>query len=176
MKRHLALVGFMASGKSTIGRKLARELNWGFVDTDSLVTEAHGPIAAVFANEGEAAFRRYEQAAVRRTLDRAHAHVIALGGGALTLAENRELLEERAHRVFIKISPEQVFARVRRSRETRPMLGSTPTLARIKELYEMRLADYSSADLIVDASHRTDSVVIAEIVAWLRTQERDNAR
>ena len=58
MKRHLALVGFMGAGKSTIGRKLARELGCAFFDTDDLIVRAHGAIAAIFSSEGEAAFRR----------------------------------------------------------------------------------------------------------------------
>jgi shikimate kinase len=176
MKRHVALVGFMASGKSTIGRKLARKLGWAFVDTDALVVRAHGPIAAIFANEGEAAFRRYEQAAMRAALDHAEARVIALGGGALTIAENRKLIEDRAYRVFIKLSPEQILARVRRSHEVRPVLGSAPTLARIRELYASRMANYASADLIVEASHRSDGKVIDEIVAWLSERKPGAAR
>jgi shikimate kinase len=167
VKRHIALVGFMASGKSTIGRKLARRLGWLFVDTDVLIVRAHGPIASIFERDGEAAFRRYEQSAIRAVLDRAPAHVIALGGGALTLTENRRMLEAQAHRVFIRISPEQVFARVRRSREMRPMLGAAPTLERIKELYAARMASYATADLIVDASRLSDAGVIERIVSWL---------
>lgn len=175
MKRHVALVGFMASGKTTIGRKLARTLGWLFVDTDTLIVREHGPIRSVFQNEGEAAFRRYERRAVRAALDRSAPHVIALGGGALTQADNRSLLEHRAHRIFIQISPEQVFARVNRSRETRPMLGPAPTLERIKELYGERMADYAAADLLVNATDSTDADVIEQIVMWLK-QRRIVAR
>jgi shikimate kinase len=170
MKRHVALVGFMASGKSTIGRKLARKLGWGFVDTDALVVRAHGPIPVIFAAEGEATFRRYEQAAIGDALATARPCVIALGGGALTVAQNRESLRELAYRVFIKVSPDQVFNRVRRSRELRPVLGRAPTLASIKALYAQRLPDYAAADRIVDASRCGDAVVIEQIVEWLRAQ------
>lgn len=171
MKRHVALVGFMASGKSTIGRKLARRLGWLFVDTDALIVRAHGAIPSIFERESEAAFRRYERSAIRAALARGPRHVVALGGGALTLAENRKLLEERAYRIFIRISAEQAFARVRRSREMRPMLGSEPTLERIKELYAVRMADYATADLVVDASVHGDAAVIERIVAWLDARQ-----
>ncbi len=171
MKRHVALVGFMASGKSTIGRKLARKLGWRFCDTDALVVKGHGPIPAIFASEGEAAFRRYEHEAVRYALAGTEASVVALGGGALTMAENRRLLEDRAYCVFIKVSPEQVLARVRRGREVRPLLGSAPTLARIEELYGSRIAAYERADRVIEASRRTDAQVIGEIIAWLREQK-----
>jgi shikimate kinase len=171
MKHHVALVGFMASGKSTIGRKLARKLGWPFFDTDALIVRAHGPIQAIFETEGEAAFRRYEVAAIAAVLEPAESSVVALGGGALTTAENRRLLRDRAYRVFIKVTPEQAFARVRRSRESRPVLGRTPTLARIKELYALRMPAYESADRVVEASRRTDQNVIDEIVEWLHEKK-----
>jgi shikimate kinase len=170
MKRHVALVGFMASGKSTIGRKLARKLGWAFVDTDALVVRAHGTIAKIFAIEGEAAFRRHERAALAAALESCEPSIVALGGGALTLPENRKLLAERALRVFIKLSPEQILARVRRSREVRPVLGAAPTLATIKEIYAIRMPDYASSDLVVEATRRGDAEVMDEIVTWLRGQ------
>lgn len=167
MKRHVALVGFMASGKSTIGRKLARQLRRPFTDTDALVVADHGPIHTIFANEGEAAFRRYESEAIRAALDREEPSVIALGGGALTVPQNCKLLAERAYRVFIRVPAEQILARVRRSREARPMLGSAPTLETLGALYASRLAEYEGADHVVEAAQCSDATVIAEIVEWL---------
>jgi shikimate kinase len=171
MKRHVALAGFMASGKSTIGRKLARKLSCDFVDTDALVVRAHGPIPAIFGREGEPAFRRYEQAALALALERRPTSVIALGGGTLTVAENRRLLRARAHCIFIRVSPEQIFARVRRGRGVRPVLGATPSLEQINELYAQRMPQYTKADLVVDAAHRSDAQVITEIIEWLRRRD-----
>jgi len=168
MKRHVALAGFMASGKSTIGRKLARRLGWPFRDTDALIVRKHGPIAEIFAREGEAAFRRYESDAIAAAFEDAGPAVVSLGGGALTVASNRTLVREHAHCIFIKVSPEQILARVRRSREPRPVLGARPTLLGIKELYAQRMAEYERAELIVEASRRSDGKVVAEIVQWLR--------
>jgi shikimate kinase len=116
VKRHVALVGFMAAGKSTIGRRLARELGCEFYDTDVLIVRAHGAVAAIFAGEGEATFRRYEREAIAQVLSNGERSVVALGGGALTTPENRALLAEHAHRVFLKASPEQIFARVQKNR------------------------------------------------------------
>jgi len=175
MKRHVALAGFMASGKSTIGRKLARRLRWPFCDTDSLVIRAHGPIAKIFADEGEGTFREYERTALATALERTQSAVIALGGGALTVAANRALLRRNAYCVFIEVSPEQIFARVRRSRGVRPLLGADPTLARIKELYAERMHYYRSADCVIDARRRSDAQVIGEIVEWLRLRKVDAA-
>ncbi|HYL26863.1 MAG TPA: shikimate kinase [Candidatus Nitrosotalea sp.] len=171
MKRHVALVGFMASGKSTIGRKLARKLGRPFVDTDALVVRERGPISAIFASEGEPVFRGYESDAIRTALANPLPSVIALGGGALTEPANVPLLAESAYRVFIKASPEQILSRVRVSREIRPLLGSAPTLAGIKELYQRRLPQYEAADLTVDVSRRSDANAVDEIVEWLRSRQ-----
>lgn len=167
MTRHLALVGFMASGKSTIGRKLARRLGRPFVDTDELVVREHGPIGEIFAQEGEAAFRRYESRAIGEVLANPQASVVALGGGALTIAENCRWLKQRAKCVFIKVAPEQVLARVRRSREIRPMLGEAPTLKQVKELYAQRLSQYAGADLVIEVKRQSDREVVDAIVGWM---------
>jgi shikimate kinase len=172
VKRHVALVGFMASGKSTIGRKLARKLGWDFFDTDALIADKHGPVASIFEREGEAAFRRYEHEAIRAALDNAAPSVVALGGGALTFRANRGLLAAQAYRVFIKVPAEQILGRVRRTREARPLLGDAPTLERIRELYAGRMAQYERADYIVDASDRSDAMVIDQILEWLECKHR----
>ncbi len=168
MKRHVALVGFMASGKTTIGRKLARKLRWPFCDTDALIVQSHGPIAAIFASEGETAFRRYESDAIQAALARDAATVIALGGGALTVPRNRNLIGEHAYRIFLKVPAEQILARVRRSRELRPVLGASPTLESVGALYASRIPEYEKADHVVEAARRSDATVVAEIVEWLR--------
>jgi shikimate kinase len=168
MKRHVALVGFMASGKSTIGRKLARRLGCAFFDTDDLVAHEHGAVADIFYNEGESAFRRYEQAAITRVLQNGDAGIVALGGGALTLEANRRLLKKRAFRIFIKVSPEQVLERVRRTQDIRPLLGPAPSLAKIKDLYAKRMPHYAHADHVVQADVLSSAQVIDDIVEWLR--------
>lgn len=167
MRRHIALVGFMASGKTTVGRKLAKRLGCAFFDTDALVVRAHGTVGMIFATEGESAFRRYEHAAVAGVLEKTETSVIALGGGALTVAANRRLLANRAYRIFLRISPERVLARVRRSRERRPLLGARPTLAKVKDLYDRRMTQYESADYIVETDRRSDREVVDKIVEWL---------
>ncbi len=167
MKRHVALVGFMGTGKSTIGRKLARELGCAFFDTDNLIARTHGAIAEIFAREGEVAFRRYERETIEHVLRTGEAGVVALGGGALTVAENRALLKELADRVFLRSSPEQILRRVRRSRQRRPLLGNRPTLAKIQKLYDERLAHYADADHVVEAERLSDRAVLDDILQWL---------
>lgn len=171
MKRHIALVGFMASGKSTIGKRLARKLGNAFFDVDAEVVREHGSISDVFYNEGEAAFRRYEAAALAAILRDGLPGVIALGGGALTVDENVRILKKHAYRVFIKVSPEQALERLRRSRWVRPLLGPTPSLARIKELYARRMPQYAHADYVVEADHLKPSQIVDALVTWLHKKK-----
>lgn len=171
MKRHIALVGFMASGKSTIGKRLARKLKRAFFDTDELVVREHGAVSDIFYNEGEAAFRRYEHAAIERVLDDGDPGVIALGGGALSDEENVKLLKKRAYRVFVKVSPEQALERMRRSKWVRPMLGPTPSLAKIKDLYAKRMPQYAHADHVVEADHLSTVQIVENVVEWLHKKK-----
>jgi shikimate kinase len=171
MKRHIALVGFMAAGKTTIGKRLARRLKCAFFDTDDLVVNEHGAISDIFYNEGEAAFRRYERAALASVLENGAAGVVALGGGALTSEDNQKLLRKRAYRVFIKVSPEQAQERIRRSRKVRPLLGPTPSLATIRELYSRRMPYYAHADYVVETGDLSTSQIVDSIIAWLHKKK-----
>lgn len=157
----------MAAGKTTVGRKLARELRCSFFDTDDLVAQQHGSVASIFEREGETAFRRYERAALAGVLEQEHAGVIALGGGAVTVPETRALLRDGTYWIFLKISPEQVLARVLSSREIRPLLGPVPSIEKIKELYDRRLPYYAAADHVIEAERLSRREILDEIVAWL---------
>ena len=166
MKRHIALVGFMAAGKSTIGKKLARKLKCAFYDLDREVVNRHGEISEIFYEEGETAFRAYELDALQAIVAGEPPGVIALGGGAVTHEPIATLLKKRAYRVFIKVSPEQILGRIRRSKVVRPLLGPTPSLQRIKELYAARMPSYAHSDLVVEADILTPAQVLDHIVAW----------
>jgi shikimate kinase len=171
MRRHIALVGFMAAGKSTIGKRLARKLRRAFFDIDDLVVREHGAVSDIFYNEGEPAFRRYEKAALAAVLEEGEPGVVALGGGALTMNENQRVLKKRAYRVFIRISPEQVLERLRRSKRVRPLLGPTPSLATIKTIYTKRMPQYAHADYVVDADHLSTSQTVDNIIEWLHKKK-----
>ncbi len=166
MKRHIALVGFMAAGKSTLGKRLARALDVAFYDSDDLVVKEHGQISDIFYGEGEAAFRRYEHAAIAHVIDELPPGILALGGGALSNDETQKLLKKKAYRVFVKVSPEQVLERLRHSQRIRPLIGPTPSLARIRELYTKRMPQYAHADFVVEADALTPKQTIEAIVTW----------
>lgn len=166
MKNHIALTGFMAAGKSTIGKKLARKLGVKFYDIDEIVVSKHGPVSDIFYAQGEAQFRRYEYEAIAEVLEQ-EPGVIALGGGAVTYDESLKLLKKRTYRVFVKVPPEQILGRLRRSKNVRPLIGPTPSLSRIKELYSQRMPRYSHADCVVEAEDMSTAQIVDDVVQWL---------
>ncbi|HEY8321121.1 MAG TPA: shikimate kinase [Candidatus Baltobacteraceae bacterium] len=171
MKKHIALVGFMAAGKSTIAKKLARKLGCAAYDIDDLIVEAHGPVSDIFYSQGEAAFRAYERDAIEHVIEEGAPGIMALGGGAVTNDDTLKLLKKRTYRVFIKVAPEQILGRLRRSPTVRPMIGPTPTLNKIKELYAQRMPRYAHADLVVEADTLSTAQIIEQIVEWIHKKK-----
>jgi len=171
VKQHIALVGFMASGKSTIGKRLARKLKCAFFDTDDIVVAQHGAISDIFYNEGETAFRNYEHDALAHVLSDGEPGIVACGGGALSFEPSAKLLKKKSYRVFVKVTPELVLERLRNSRTVRPMLGPTPALARIKSLYIKRMPQYAHADFVVEADGMSTAQVVNAIVEWLHKKK-----
>lgn len=153
--RRIVLVGFMGSGKTTVGRLLSRELRWGFLDMDRRVEERCGmPIPDIFAREGEPFFREQERqvALEARGLQD---HVIAAGGGAFVEAATREALRQGAVSVWLWVPAETMLARVRLD-GSRPLAASRE---RILRLFAERQPSYRLADCHVDATAGPEEVV-----------------
>jgi len=142
----IALVGFMGAGKSRIGRMLAGRLGVPFVDTDKLITARHGAIAALFAEHGEAGFREIERTVVVDELAAAarSARVVALGGGAVTIAEVREALRHLPHVVWLDAPPQVLFARAQSG--ARPLARDEATF---EALYAQRRPLYGEVSTAV---------------------------
>ena len=165
MHRTIYLVGFMGSGKSTIGRCLAGRLGLPFVDLDDDVEAAAGrTIADIFANDGEAAFRDAEHAALAARAHSMDAVVVALGGGAFTFARNRELLRGAGTSVWLDCSLERALERVAGFAH-RP-LAKDP--AQFRLLFERRIADYALADVRIPVTSDDPEEAAAAIVEALR--------
>jgi 3-dehydroquinate synthetase/shikimate kinase len=134
--KHIALVGFMGAGKSTIGHEVAHAMHRPFLDTDEEFERRHGPIAAFFAERGEAEFRRLEELVVAEALTTPEPAVIALGGGAVLSPVTRDRLQA-AFVVHVEVEVERAWARV---------AGSGRPLARdedeFRELFEARTPSY----------------------------------
>ena len=113
--RHLALVGFMGAGKSTVGARAARFAARPFVDTDAELERLHGPIPALFEERGEPEFRRLEETVVAEALASDERAVLALGGGAVLSERTRALLRRQAFVVHLRVDADAAWSRVRRS-------------------------------------------------------------
>ena len=145
------LAGFMGTGKTEVGRRLARSLGWTFVDTDALVESATGrSVSALFAEEGEPVFRAREREAVAQACI-LNATVVAVGGGALLDPENRRRLLAAGPVVCLRASPRELVRRLGTARD-RPLLNGDGTaseqerLARIESLLARARAGLRAGD------------------------------
>jgi shikimate kinase len=161
----LYLVGFMASGKSTVGRHLAHRMGWSFFDLDSEIEAAEKmTIAEIFAGRGEAEFRRIESEMLHahvRWIEHGRPAVIALGGGAFTVEANRQLLTEHGVTVWLDCPFEVVRRRVAEQQHgpVRPLAQDPEKFA---ALYDARRAHYQLADARVEiASDDPEQTVTA---------------
>lgn len=161
----VVLTGFMGSGKTTAGRLLAERLGWSFCDLDSEVERREGrTVPEIFAESGEAEFRRLESAALASLLGQ-HRMVLALGGGAPEVLGNRLLLEQtpRTEIVYLQAPLETLLERCERAAEAgetaRPLLGEAEArLRRRHPLYD-RLADHKVTTTALDADEVCEAVL-----------------
>ena len=161
----VVLVGPMGSGKTSVGRRVAKRLGVAFIDTDRRVVAEHGRIEDIFATHGEERFRELERAAVRAAL--AEGGVVSLGGGAITDAGTRELLRDHPV-VLLTVSREAVAERIRGS--ARPLLGGDEDpVERWARILEERRDWYAEvATVVFDTSRRPMSRIADEIADWRR--------
>lgn len=163
----IALVGMPGSGKSTVGRQLARQLNLEFVDSDSVVEHRLGmPIRDWFAQHGEEAFRDVEQAVIDELsqLDRV---VLATGGGAVLRPSNRNALHSRCHVFYLRSSPDELFRRLRHDTQ-RPLLQVQDPLAKLRDLYRERDPLYRrTAHFVVEAARPSVQALMGMVLMQL---------
>ena len=153
----------MGSGKTAVGRHLARLLRYGFYDSDADIEAKTGvDIQFIFEKEGESGFRAREKESLER-LTGLEAIVLATGGGAVIDPDNRRVLQERGGVVYLVTSIEQQLERTRHGRH-RPLLNDTDPEKKLTELMEMRAALYAGiADITVSTNGRRVQLVAEEI-------------
>jgi len=165
-KRNIILTGFMATGKSSVGRRLAVRLGYDFLDLDTLIAAEGGmPIAQIFAIQGEATFRAMEARMVERVAGRKGC-VVATGGGTIADQRNLEALKRSGVVITLTADPQTILSRIGPG-DDRPMLWGGDRLERIRTLLEQRAQAYARADLIVDASAQTIDHVVKHILDFL---------
>lgn len=159
--RNLVLIGFMGSGKTTLGVKLSYRLRMPVEDTDKLIERQEGrSVNEIFADDGEEYFRRLETELLEELGEKSGGRIYSVGGGTPVREENRRLLKRLGKVIYLKTSPETVYERLQGD-SARPLLQCPDPLGRIRQLMEERRAAYEDcADLVVD----TDGTDIEDIL------------
>lgn len=161
--RNIALIGFMGTGKSSVGRLIADQLHFSLVDTDEIIESRAGKtIAAIFAGEGEPAFRQYERDVVAELALRKRT-VISTGGGVGANEANLASLKEHALVVCLWASPEKIWERVRHQTH-RPLLQEADPLSKIRQLLAAREPHYKRADVLLNTEVRSLKEVAQQVL------------
>jgi len=161
---NIILTGFMGTGKTAVGKRLAKRLGWTFVDVDALIeTGARRSIAQIFSERGEAVFRRLERRSINR-LVRHDQHVIATGGGAFVDPQSRSKLRASGTVICLTARPQTILDRVGRRLASRPLLkDTTAPLSRIRTLLAQRAAAYAKADITLDTSDLSPDEIVVRL-------------
>jgi shikimate kinase len=163
----ISLIGLPGSGKSTVGRQLARRLQLPFVDSDQAIEARLGcPIREFFEREGEARFRDIE-AEVIDSLTQQGAGVLSTGGGAVLRPENRQHLRARGRVIYLKSHPEELIRRLRHD-TNRPLLQVADPMAKLRELFATRDPLYrQTAHFVVETGRPSVATLVNMIVMQL---------
>ena len=163
----IALIGLPGSGKSTVGRQLARRLQMSFLDSDHVIEERLGcSIRDYFEREGEGSFRDIEESVIDE-LTLTASGVLSTGGGSVLRPANREHLRQRSHVVYLRSSPEELFRRLRHD-VNRPLLQVPDPLGRLRDLYAQRDPLYrETAHFIIETGRPSVSMLVNMIAMQL---------
>ncbi len=168
--QRIACVGLPGSGKTTVGRQLARRIGCRFIDSDHVMEHRLGAsIREYFEREGEAAFRDLEEAVIDE-LTQGDSCVLSTGGGAVLRPANRQHLHARTTTVYLHSAPEEVFRRLRHD-QNRPLLQVADPLARLKELYAARDPLYrETAHHVIETGRPSVASLVSTIMLELKLQ------
>ncbi len=165
----ISFVGLMGSGKTTVGRALARRLKLDFFDSDHVIEERLGySLRTFFEQEGELRFRDLESSIIEELTLKNNA-ILSTGGGACGRLINREHLNTRSHVIYLKATPEELYRRIRND-GTRPLLQVSDPLAKLRDLYTARHPLYlETAHQTFETSRPSLSYLINNIQRQLET-------
>ena len=165
--KNIVLVGFMGTGKTAVGKRIAGILKLKYVSTDDIIEAKEArPINEIFAKDGEGYFRKREKEAVKDA-SLMKGVVIAAGGGVVLDDENVKLLKETGILVSLKATAEEILERTKNCTH-RPLLNCTDPLGKIRELLKKRAPYYKKADWSVNTSGKTVNQVAREIIGIVR--------
>lgn len=168
MGKNIILIGFMGTGKSTVGIKLAERLKMQFIDMDREIEKLTGmSIPMLFKKHGEIRFRSEEQL-MSRKLGRRSNLVIATGGGVVLNNENVEVLRESGMLICLDADPQVILARVNRKKGSRPLLKKNLGAEDIEKMLNDREEYYARADYRIDTSGKEMDKIVQEIIQLLK--------
>ena len=167
-KDSIALIGFMATGKSTVGKALKDRLgnDYKFIETDQFIIEIAGKsIPKIFEEDGEAKFREYEIEACRKTAQFSKS-IISCGGGVVLNEANIEILKQSCHIVLLTATPEVIYRRaMKEGKENRPIINKKDPFKEIEKVLQYREIYYtSSAEIIIDTTEKSIETIVEEIL------------
>jgi shikimate kinase len=175
MKTGIALIGFMGTGKTAVGRRLAEKLGKEFIELDALIEKKAGkPIPEIFHKEGEIRFRELEIAVTRETAGRKNV-VIACGGGIVLNKINVDRLKQECVIVCLESSPSMILKRTSDDKDGRPLLAVADRLPKIKEMLTYRRPYYRrAAEITVSTSRMSIDSVVDKIIEELKNYETNH--
>jgi shikimate kinase len=166
--QNIALIGFMGTGKSSVGQLVASQLHLSFVDTDHLIEVRAGKtISEIFARDGEPAFREIERKLVQELTTRKRS-VISTGGGLPVTEGNLSSLRSHALIVCLWASPEKIWERVQ-NQTHRPLLKDPDPLGKIRALLSAREPFYRQADILLNTEMRSVKEVAQQVIHQFHT-------
>ncbi|MCE2400514.1 shikimate kinase [Candidatus Poribacteria bacterium] len=160
--RNIVLVGFMGTGKTSIGKRLSSQLRMRYIDTDSVIEkDSRRRISDIFAQDGEDVFRQLESEAVNK-VSKLYNHVISTGGGVVLKEINVTKLKENGIVFCLRATPEEIYRRVGHQTH-RPLLQTPDAMETIRTMLAARAPYYAQADHTVETTDRSFEEVIADI-------------
>ncbi|PYT81902.1 MAG: transcriptional regulator [Acidobacteria bacterium] len=168
-RMRIALIGMRGAGKSTLGTKLAAEMNNRFVELDSEIEKDTGmPLGEIFSLYGQSGFRAIEKRTLEKVLKENERAVISVGGGVVSEKETFDYLLSHCYTVWIKAQPEEHMARVMAQGDFRPMAANDQAMEDLRRILEAREPLYRKADLVLDTSESSVDESFAKLRATLQ--------
>lgn len=156
-KQSIFLIGFMGSGKTTIGKILAKKMEYSFLDTDKIIEQEEGiSVNKIFEQFGEKYFRSLEKLVLKRIIKNNVNQIVATGGGLSCNQYNMDLMKQNGKVVFLEIDPKSILNRVKNAKQKRPILDNLSEkklISKIDFLLHKRNKYYTQADFIVKSIH-----------------------
>src|SRR3989338_4223173 len=172
--RNIVLIGLMGSGKSAIGRTIAKKLGRRFIDTDRYIERKAGKtVAEIFQTDGESAFRNFEKESIKK-ISQYVGIVIATGGGAIKDPENFAYLKESGWIIALYASPETLYKRIEGKRIRPLLLNQEDPVKKLEEILNERKTMYAQADFQVDTEGKEIDQIAEEIIDLLNIDSRMN--